>query len=48
MLAIMTALDEWHHHLLGAKLQFEIGQTIKISLTSKTTKENQTTSQMDN
>ena len=24
MLAIMVALDEWHHHLLGAKLQFEI------------------------
>ena len=24
MLAIMVALDEWRHHLLGAKLQFEI------------------------
>jgi len=24
MLVIMTALDEWYHHLLGAKLQFEI------------------------
>ena len=24
MLAIMTALDKWRHHLLGAKLQFKI------------------------
>ena len=24
MLAIMVTLDEWRHHLLGAKLQFKI------------------------